>query len=103
MIKWGSTISGQSNRSRKAHARRVQTSNSEVNIFHFISSKLQRSGLTDLTFTDEDLNGLEFPHDDPLVITSLISNHNVHRILVNIRATSNITAHLKQWVLQRVT
>ena len=83
MIEGESTISGQSNRSRKTHARRVQAGNLEVDIFHFKFSKLPKSGVTDLTFIDEDLNGLEFPHDDPMVITALISKHNVHRILVD--------------------
>lgn len=49
-----------------------------------------RFSLTNITFTDEDLNGMEFPHDDPLVITTLIGNHNVHRILVDTGATFNL-------------
>lgn len=61
-----------------------------MDIFHFRPSKLPKSGLTDLTFTKEDLSSLEFPHDDPLVITTLISNHNVHMILVNTGAISNL-------------
>lgn len=42
MIEWGSTISSKSNKSRNAHAQRVQTSNSEVDVFHFRASKLPR-------------------------------------------------------------
>ena len=61
-----------------------------MDIFHFRPSKLQRLGLTNLTFTDEDLNGLEFSYDDPLVITALIGNHNVHKILVDTGATFNL-------------
>lgn len=36
------------------------------------------------------MNGLEFPHDDPLVVTTFIGNHNVHQILIDTRATSNL-------------
>ena len=64
MIKGGSTLSGQSNRFRKAHARKVQTNSTEVDVFRFRPSKIPRFGATNLVFTDEDLNGLEFPHDD---------------------------------------
>ena len=90
VIEGGSTLSGQNNRSRKVHAKKVQTNNTEVDVFHFRPSRVPRSGLTDLIFTDEYLEVLEFPHDDPLVIMALIGNHNVHRILVDMGATSNL-------------
>ena len=61
-----------------------------MDIFHFRPSKLSKSNLTDLTFTNEDLNGLKFPHDNPLVITALNSNHNIHISLVDTGATSNL-------------
>ena len=51
---------------------------------------MQRSEPTYRTFTDEDLNGIKFPYDDPLVITALIVNHNIYRVLVDIGATSNL-------------
>ena len=34
-------------------------------------------------FTDDDLEGLHIPHDDAIVVTARIGNHNVHRILID--------------------
>ena len=45
---------------------------------------------TEITFTDEGMNGVEHPHDAPLVVTTMVGNHNVHRILIDTRATSNL-------------
>ncbi|GFZ01116.1 hypothetical protein Acr_14g0007510 [Actinidia rufa] len=36
-----------------------------------------------ITFTDDDLRGLHLPHDNALIISSVIANFNVQRILVD--------------------
>ncbi|XP_074355706.1 uncharacterized protein LOC141695353 [Apium graveolens] len=36
-----------------------------------------------MTFDDSDLEGFKFHHDDPLVITSIIINNPVKRVLVD--------------------
>ncbi|XP_057471061.1 uncharacterized protein LOC130759861 [Actinidia eriantha] len=36
-----------------------------------------------ITFTNDDLRGLHFPHDDALVISTVIANFNVQRTLVD--------------------
>jgi hypothetical protein len=41
--------------------------------------KSQRRETSPIMFTDEDLQGVAFPHDDALVVTLLISNYNVHK------------------------
>lgn len=49
--------------------------------------KAEESGFT---FTSKDLEGVETPHDNLLVVTTLVGNHNIHRILVDISATLNL-------------
>ncbi|XP_020249681.1 uncharacterized protein LOC109827133 [Asparagus officinalis] len=36
-----------------------------------------------ISFTDDDLQGVEMPHDDPLVITTVINGYQVKRIMVD--------------------
>ena len=45
---------------------------------------------TEITFTDEDMNKVEHPHDDPFVVTTIVGNHNVHQILIDTGAASNL-------------
>ena len=59
-------------------------------MFHVRLVKQMKAKESGLTFTSKDLEGVETPHDDPLVITTLIGNHNIHRILVDFGATSNL-------------
>ena len=51
---------------------------------------MSRYEATEITFTDKDMNGVEYPHDDPLVVTTMVGNHNVYRILIDTGATSNL-------------
>ncbi|XP_074352113.1 uncharacterized protein LOC141691275 [Apium graveolens] len=46
-----------------------------------------------LKFGDPDLVGLKFPHDDPLVITTIIRNCPVKRVLVDNGAFVDILFH----------
>lgn len=45
--------------------------------------KDEKLRLPDTTFTMEDLDGVIFPHSDPLVITVEIDQHKVHRVLAD--------------------
>ena len=45
-------------------------------------SKLPRMD-TAITFSDSDLEGCQHPHDDPLVITAVVANKTIHRVLVD--------------------
>src|SRR5262249_38608456 len=36
-----------------------------------------------ITFSDEDLEGVHHPHDDPLVVSTSIDDFDVHRLLVD--------------------
>ncbi|XP_074374228.1 uncharacterized protein LOC141714617 [Apium graveolens] len=46
-----------------------------------------------LEFGDPDLEGLKFPQDDPLVITPIIGNCHVMRVLVDSGASVDILFH----------
>lgn len=43
-----------------------------------------------ISFSDENLKGVEIPHQDPLVISANINNYSVHRILVDTGASIDI-------------
>lgn len=45
--------------------------------------------MEDITFGSRDLEGVSFPHDDALVISAIIVNFKVKRILVDIGSAAN--------------
>jgi hypothetical protein len=45
--------------------------------------KFQKKESLVIGFTDDDYEGVSRPHSDTLVVTLMIANHNVHRILVD--------------------
>ena len=70
---------GCSNSSRKRHARSAIGRAEEIyNLSSPVISTHQP-----ITFTNDDLRGLHFPHDDALVISTTIANFNVQRILID--------------------
>ena len=52
-------------------------------------SKLPRMDTT-ITFSDSDLEGCQHPHDDPLVVRSIVANTTVHRVLVDNGSSADI-------------
>ena len=46
-----------------------------------------------ISFDDNDLEGVKFPHDDPLVIMPVIGNSSVKWVLVDGGASVNILFH----------
>ncbi|XP_074331197.1 uncharacterized protein LOC141668261 [Apium graveolens] len=48
-----------------------------------------------LEFSDTDLEGLKFPHNNPLVITPIIGNYHVNRVMVDNGASVDILFHDK--------
>ncbi|XP_074323524.1 uncharacterized protein LOC141660441 [Apium graveolens] len=85
MILGGPTTAGTTRNSRKAYAREVMSIVGEP-------SKRSKSEMT-LEFGDPDLEGLKFSQDDPLVITPIIRNCPVMRVLVDNRASVDIQFH----------
>ncbi|XP_074375272.1 uncharacterized protein LOC141717046 [Apium graveolens] len=78
----GPTDAGSSKNSRKAYTREVM---------HIVGEapKRARTGVA-MTFDDFDLEEVKFPHDDPLVITPIIGNSPVKRVLVDNGASVDI-------------
>ncbi|XP_063946002.1 uncharacterized protein LOC135151472 [Daucus carota subsp. sativus] len=82
MISGGPTAAGLSSNSRKAYAREVMCIIGEP-------PKRAKTEIA-LTFDDSDLEGVKFPHDDPLVITPVIGNSSIKRVLVDNGASVDI-------------
>jgi hypothetical protein len=56
----------------------------EVSIYSVVRplKTTKREKLT-ITFSDEDYEGVYLPHSDALVVTMVIANHKIHRVLVD--------------------
>ncbi|XP_074324161.1 uncharacterized protein LOC141661077 [Apium graveolens] len=82
MIFGGPTAAGLSKNLRKAYTRGVM---------HIVweAPKRDKTGVA-MIFDDLDLKGVKFPHDDPLVITPIIGNIPVKRVLVDNGASVDI-------------
>ena len=85
IISGGPTAAGTTSNSRKAYAREVLQ----------IVGGPPKKAKTEVTisFGDEDLEGIKFPHDDHLVIMLVIGNSSVKRILVDGGASMDILFH----------
>ena len=79
VISRGFAGSGESSSARKAHLRSIRSGEiMEVQVM----SKLPRLD-TVITFSDSDLEGCQHPHDDPLMISAVVANKKIHRVLVD--------------------
>ena len=52
-------------------------------------SKLPRLD-TSITFFDSDLEGFQHPHDDPLVVRTVVANKIVHRVVIDNESSAYI-------------
>ena len=86
MIFGGFAGGGESSSARKAHLRSFRSGEAlKVQAM----SKLPRLDTT-ITFSDADLEGYQYPHDDPLVIRVVMANKRVHMVLINNRSSADI-------------
>ena len=70
---------GESSSARKAHLRSIRSGETlEVQTV----SKLPRLDTT-ITFSDFDMEGCQHPHDDLLVIKTIVANKTINRVLVD--------------------
>nr|XP_017225013.1 PREDICTED: uncharacterized protein LOC108201233 [Daucus carota subsp. sativus] len=82
VISRGRTATGTSSNSRKAYAREVMS---------IVGEPLKRAKIDyAMAFENVDLEKVKFPHDDPLVITQVIGNSSVKRVLVDNGASVDI-------------
>ena len=86
MISGGFAGGGESSSARKAHVRSIRSG--EVMEVQAVS-KLPRLD-TAITFLDSDLEGCQHPHDDSLVIRTVVANKTIHRVLVGNGSSADI-------------
>ncbi|XP_077248079.1 uncharacterized protein LOC143887787 [Tasmannia lanceolata] len=72
---------GNSSSARKAYAR-------QINVVHTSNKKMKIENK--ISFSDADLDNLIFPHDDTLVITMLVANWELKKILVDNGSSADI-------------
>ena len=77
---------GESNLARKAHLRSIRST--EIGEIQAVS-KIPRLD-TSITFSDSDLEGCQHPHDDPLVVRTVVASKTVHRVLVDNGSSADI-------------
>ena len=76
----------ESSSAKKAHLRSFRSREIlEVQVV----SKLPQLDTT-ITFSDADLEGCQYPYDDPLVIRVIVANKTVHRVLINNGSSADI-------------
>ncbi|XP_022897501.1 uncharacterized protein LOC111411176 [Olea europaea var. sylvestris] len=78
----GTASGGDTNSGRKKYAKQLP-----------VSSNTDFTHTEDITFGSKDLEGISFPHDDALVISAIIANFEVKRILVDNGSAANILSH----------
>ncbi|GFS44989.1 hypothetical protein Acr_00g0093430 [Actinidia rufa] len=78
---------GCSTSSRKRHARSAFRL-AEEEIYNLSSPYV--GDQTPITFSNDDLRGLHLPHDDALVVSAVIANFNVQRILIDNWSSADI-------------
>ena len=88
VIAGGPTLAGDSNRSRKNYARYAITSK-EV-FFNTPAAKRARVRQVPIMWTDEDEEGILYPHEDALVIKATIASKKFDRILVDTRSSVDV-------------
>ena len=79
VISGGFAGGGESSSARKAHLRSIRSA--KIGEIQAVS-KLPKLD-TSITFFDSDLEGCQHPHDDPLVVRTIVANKTVHRVLVD--------------------
>lgn len=78
---------GESHSARKSYAREMK----EALIYTVRRPpKVRKFVRTVITFSAEDYEGVLLPHNDALVVTMAIANHNIHRILVDTGSSANM-------------
>ncbi|GFS34896.1 hypothetical protein Acr_00g0036670 [Actinidia rufa] len=86
-IHGGFGLGGCSTSSRKRHARSAFRS-VEEEVYNLSSPCV--SDQPPITFSSDDLRGLHLPHDDALVVSAVIANFNVQRILIDSGSSADI-------------
>ncbi|XP_042426044.1 uncharacterized protein LOC122013897 [Zingiber officinale] len=78
----GGPTSGDSNRTRKTYPRRLE--------IHAVGCSQERTSGPEISFGPRDLEGIEVPHDDTLIIRAVIANYTIHRIFIDTGSSVSI-------------
>ena len=79
VISGGFAGGGESSSARKAYLHSIRSA--EMGEIQTVF-KLPRLDTT-ITFSDSDLEGCQYPHEDPLVVRAIVANTTVHRVLID--------------------
>ena len=79
MISGGFAGGGESSSARKAHLRSIRST--KIGERQAVSKQPRLD--TSITFSNSDLEGCQHPHDDPLVVRTVVANKTVHQVLVD--------------------
>ncbi|XP_059669077.1 uncharacterized protein LOC132314203 [Cornus florida] len=109
VISGGFAGGGETSSAWKAHARRIR-SFSEVNEVRVTSplTKLPRVEESVITFSKEDDMGIHQPHNEPLVVSMVVANFTVRRILIDKGSSADIlfiggVRQIKYWLREAPT
>lgn len=89
-IAGGPNPAGTSRNSQKRYVNELKTSYGTPYVLKPRAPKHQRVESKPITFTKEDVEHVQFPHHDPLVITVKVANKRVHQALFNSGSSVNI-------------
>lgn len=78
----GGPIDRDFNRAKKSHVHRLET--------HAVSCSWEQAGGLKISFSPKDLEGVEEPHDDALIIKAIIANYNMHKTFIDIDSSVSI-------------
>ncbi|XP_042380161.1 uncharacterized protein LOC121972574 [Zingiber officinale] len=85
-IIYGGPTDGDSGRARKSHERRLE--------IHVVGCNPEQAIGPVISFGPQDLEGLEMPHDDALIIKAIIANNRVVRVFVDTGSSVNVLFRL---------
>ncbi|GMP35076.1 hypothetical protein CsSME_00007683 [Camellia sinensis var. sinensis] len=75
---------------RKAELRKIRQGSDKSVMTVDRPPKQSKQWIEPITFTDTDCAGVRYPHDDPLVISAILSNYKVRRVLIDNGSSSDI-------------
>lgn len=88
VIAGGPTLAGDSNRARKNYGKYAMTSK-EV-LFNLPAAKKAKLRQVPIMWTDDDEEGILYPHEDALVIKAMVAGTELRRILVDTGSSVDI-------------